>query len=93
MPWPAWLDATHFPAPRYLPSQAVRFRIGGRWRNGRVVSATMSGGDRVPAPGEDLSRLSYAWGHTGDVQYLIEAPGGELYRDVPELRVRDQYGR
>ncbi len=89
MPWPDWLDATDFPSPRYEPSQAVRFRVGGRWRHGRVVSATMSGGNRMQAKGEDLQRLSYVWGHGGEVQYVIQGQGGEIYRDVPELRVRD----
>jgi hypothetical protein len=93
MPWPGWLDAAGFPRPRFAPSQAIRFRVGGRWRPGRIVGATMSGGDRMQAPGEDLQRLSYAWGHAGDVQYVIEGQGGELYRDIPELRVRDAGGR
>jgi hypothetical protein len=89
MPWPGWLDANDFPGPRFMPLQAVRFRVGGRWRNGKVVSATISGGNRLQAQGEDLNRLSYVWGHSGDVQYVIEGQSSELYRDVPELRVRD----
>ncbi len=89
MPWPGWLDAADFPTPQYEPSQAVRFRVGGRWRRGTVLSATMSGGNRMQAKGEDLQRLSYAWGHGGEVQYAIQGEDGALYRDVPELRVRD----
>lgn len=93
MPWPSWLDAAGFPTPRYLPSQAVRFRAGGRWRHGKVVSATMSGGDRMQTEGEDLEKFSYVWGHSSDVQYVIEGHDGELYREVPELRVRDANDR
>ncbi len=93
MPWPDWLDTGDFPTPRFLPSQAIRFRVGGRWRNGRVVSAAMSGGDRVLAAGEDLRRLSDVWGHAGEVQYLIEGQDGQFHRDVPQLRVRDPSDR
>ncbi len=89
MPWPDWLDPAGFPAPRYLPGQAVRFRVGGRWRPGTVVAAAMSGGGRMQAEGEDLQKLSYVWGRGGDVQYVIQGQGRELYRDIPELRVRD----
>lgn len=88
MPWPDWLDAADFPTPRYAPSQPVRFRIGGRWRNGKVVRVTMSDGNRMPGQGEDLRRLSSVWGHAGEVQYVIEGQSGEVYRDIPELRVR-----
>jgi hypothetical protein len=89
MPWPGWLDAADFPVPRYAPAQQVRCRVGGRWRDGKVVSVSMSGGNRMQAEGEDLRRLSYAWGHAGEVQYVIEGQTGEVYRDVPELRVRE----
>jgi hypothetical protein len=89
VPWPGWLAAADFPTPRYEPSRVVQFRVGGRWRRGRVVSATMSGGDRMQAPGDDLQRLSHVWGHSGEVQYLLQGASGEPYRDVPELRVRN----